>query len=78
MSDNNILNDFFIFIANHKDHISYKDVEDFETFLQRPDFEEIQYDLIEFINDLLYWVIKKLDLEEDLNIEGVTSNVKII
>jgi hypothetical protein len=71
-----VLNDFFIFIANHKAFISHKDIEDFESFLQRRDFEDIQDDIIDFINDLLYWVIRKLDLDNELDIAGGT-NVKI-
>jgi hypothetical protein len=70
-----VLNDFFIFISNNKNYISNKDIEDFEQFLCKKEFEEIQFDMTEFINDLLYWVIKKLDLEDNLNIESVSSNV---
>jgi hypothetical protein len=73
-----VLNDFFIFISNGKEHICNKDIEDFEIFLQRKEFEDIQDDMIEFINDMLYWVIKKLDLDNDLNVDGVASNVGII
>jgi hypothetical protein len=53
-----VLNDFFIFISNHKEFISFKDIEDFESFIQRKEFEDLQFDLTEFINDLLYWVFK--------------------
>ncbi len=61
-----IQEDFYNFIANKKDYISSKDLEDFEMFIQRIDFEDLHEEMNDFINEFLEYYFKKNDKNEDM------------
>ena len=57
-----ILSDFFKLVSSDKINISSQDIQNFEIFINKTDFEDIYEELIEFLNDFVYWTVLKLDL----------------
>lgn len=65
-----ILNDFFKFLSTDKLCISSRDLQNFEIFIAKTDFEDIYENLIEFLNDIIYFSVQKLDLNINIKDEG--------
>jgi hypothetical protein len=65
-----ILKDFFKFLSTDKVCISSKDLQNFEVFITKTDFEDIYENLIEFLNELIYFSVQKLDLNVNIKDEG--------
>jgi hypothetical protein len=74
-----IINDFFSFVSTDKKVISTKDLEKLELFLNKQEFDDINEPMNEFINDLVYWNIQKLDVNLNIIDEAqINKNVRKI
>lgn len=73
-----ILNDFFSFMAREKEYINLKDFEDIEKFLLKTEFEDIYNDFMDFLNEFLYWNVQKLDVKQQINSIDETHINKIV
>jgi hypothetical protein len=73
-----ILNDFFSFASDDKKVITAKDLENVEKFLNKSEFDDICEQFVEFLNDFVYWCIKKLELQINVIDEGQINKIVLI
>ena len=57
-----ILNDFFSYVSRDKKLITSEDLRKMELNLDRQDFKDILQNLEEFLNEFVYWSIRKLNI----------------
>lgn len=57
-----ILNDFFSYVSRDKKLITSDDLRKMELNLDRQDFKDILQNLEEFLNEFVYWSIRKLNI----------------
>jgi hypothetical protein len=57
-----ILNDFFSYVSRDKKLITSGDLRKMELNLDRQDFKDILQNLEEFLNEFVYWSIRKLNI----------------
>ncbi len=69
--NNKIQEDFFHFVSSSKETITLKDFEDLEAFIQKIEFEDINEDMNDFINNFILWNFKKFEKIEDDEIKNV-------
>jgi len=73
-----VLFDFFKFTSTDKIDINSKDLDNFEIFISKTEFEDIHESLIEFLNDLVFWSSQKLELNVIIPDEGrINLNVRL-
>jgi hypothetical protein len=65
-----IINDFFKFTSKDKIILTSKDLENFENFISKSDFADIHGNLLNFLNDLVFWSVQKLDVSVNIKDEG--------
>jgi hypothetical protein len=69
-----ILTDFFGFVSKDKFTITKDDLRRLEVTIDKPEFEEILVQLEEFLNDFIFWSIKKLNIPLDGLMEDSIGN----
>ena len=69
--NNKIQEDFFHFVSSSKETITLKDFEDLEAFIQKIEFEDINEEMNDFINNFLLWNFKKFEKVEEDEIRNV-------
>jgi hypothetical protein len=65
-----IINDYFKFTSKDKNILTSKDLENFESFISKSEFADIHENLLNFLNDLVYWSVQKLEVSINLKDEG--------